>query len=299
MENIENLKAEIAALESQKTELKNVICQKEKEIKSAQSELGTCDINIRKLQKRLLEFAGKVEEDANAFKRVFTIGGVSFKLIRVGMGTFLMGSSDSDPNGDSDEKPQHQVTLGDFYIGETLVTQSLWKAVSGNFPFYFKGDDLPVDNVSWDDCQAFIKKLNIETGLTFRLPTEAEWEYAARGGRESKDCKYAGSNIIGDVAWYNDNSGEATHKVKDKKPNELGLYDMSGNVLEWCQDLYDSDYYKKSPSSNPCNTSWGADRVLRGGSWSIGEGSCRVYNRFSDRQNHRSPISGFRLVLAL
>lgn len=228
----------------------------------------------------------------------FTVHNVPFKMIYVEGGTFQMGAPDNVSDADSDERPLHPVTLNDFHIGETQVTQALWKAVMGTAPFYFKGDDLPAENVSWDDCQEFIKKLNQETGRTFRLPTEAEWEYAAYGGKKREEYKYAGSDDIDSVAWHKGNSDGMTHPVAKKQANELGLYDMSGNVLECCQDIYDSDYYKKSPDCNPCNSSSGLDRVLRGGSWDTYDNSCRFYNRFSDRPNHRSIIIGLRLVLA-
>ena len=147
-------------------------------------------------------------------------------------------TSEQGEDADSDEKPAHQVTLSDYYIGETEVTQALWKAVMGTNPSNFKGDSNPVEKVSWNDCQEFIRKLNSLTGRTFRLPTEAEWECAARGGNQSKGYKYSGSNKIKDVAWYDGNSKDKTHAVKTKPSNELGLYDMSGNVNEWCWDLY-------------------------------------------------------------
>ena len=168
----------------------------------------------------------------------FTVNGVSFKMVAVEGGTFTMGASDDDTEADNMEKPAHEVTISNYYIGETEVTQALWVAVMGKNPSYFTGDLRPVEDVSWSECKEFITMLNQMTGKNFRLPTEAEWEFAARGGNKSKGYKYAGSNIIGDVAWYKENASNQTHLVATKASNELGLYDMSGNVYEWCQDWY-------------------------------------------------------------
>ena len=229
--------------------------------------------------------------------QTITVDGVSFKMIAVEGGTFLMGSSESDTDADDDEKPQHEVTLSNYYIGETEVTQELWETVMGSNPSEFKGPKLPVENVSWSDCQTFINKLNEKTGKTFRLPTEAEWEYAARGGKKLKGYTYSGSNSIGDVAWYSDNSGETTHDVGTKQANELGIYDMSGNVWEWCQDWYGKTYYENSPSTDPLGPDSGSARVLRGGSWWTVAGGCRVANRNWDSPGYRFFNLGFRLAL--
>ena len=185
----------------------------------------------------------------------FNVGEESFDMVIVEGGSFMMGAEDDDEEKYySDEKPRHQVTLNSFAIGDTEVTQALWKAVTGNNPSYYRGDELPVERVSWDDCQVFVKKLNQLTGRTFRLPTEAEWEYAARGGKKGKGYRFAGSNNVDEIAWTYENCNNTTHTVATKAPNELGLYDMSGNVYEWCQDWYAWDYYKYSPTNNPCNT---------------------------------------------
>lgn len=206
--------------------------------------------------------------------RTYTVNGVSFTMIAVEGGTFTMGSSDSDSDAYDDEKPAHQVTLSDYAIGETEVTQALWQAVMGSNPSNFTGNlQRPVECVSWNDCQTFITKLNELTGATFRLPTEAEWEYAARGGNASEGYKYSGSNVIRDVAWYWDNSDDGTKAVKTKQPNELGIYDMSGNVWEWCADWYNSSYYSSSSTNNPEGPSSGSDRVLRGGGWTSMRGA--------------------------
>lgn len=229
--------------------------------------------------------------------QTFTVNGISFTMKFVEGGTFQMGNDNG--YADNDEKPVHRVTLGDYYMGETEVTQALWKAVMGSNPSYFKGDNLPVENVSWNDCQEFIRKLNQKTGKNFRLPTEAEWEFAARGGKKSQGYKYAGSNRIGNVARYVDNSSNKTHSVKTKKANELGLYDMSGNVFEWCQDWYGSDYYSKSSTSNPKGASSGSNHVLRGGSWGNYAKGCRVSFRNDSAPESKGGDLGVRLCLPL
>ena len=219
-------------------------------------------------------------------------------MVFVEGGTFQMGAtSEQASEADDDEKPVHSVTVSDFYMGKTEVTQRQWKAIMGSNPSGFEGDDLPVENVSWNDCQEFVQKLNQLTGKTFRLPTEAEWEYAARGGKYHSGYKYAGSNNINDVAWCSSNSGSKTHAVATKQPNALGLYDMSGNVGEWCSDWYSSDYYSVSPSSNPQGPSSGSHRVLRGGSWNNIDGNCRVSYRNNGNPDLHYYLVGFRLVM--
>jgi len=167
-------------------------------------------------------------------------------------------------------------------------------------PSHFKGDNLPVESVSWNDIQKFLKKLNQQTGKNYRLPTEAEWEYAARGGSVEThgrvSLQYAGSNNIDEVAWYGDNSGSKTHTVGQKKPNELGLYDMSGNVWEWCNDWHDEKYCKNSPQNNPQGANSGEYRVVRGGSWGLNTWHCRVANRLRRNPGYRFNYLGFRLV---
>ena len=215
------------------------------------------------------------------------------EMVWVSGGTFTMGATSEQGSYAYDsEKPAHIVTLSGYYIGKYEVTQKLWKAVMGNNPSYYKGDNLPVERVSWNDVQEFIKKLNQMTGKSYRLPTEAEWEYAARGGNNSRGYKFSGSNNIGSVAWYN---GSTTHPVGSKSPNELGIYDMSGNVWEWCQDWYGD--YSSSSQRNPKGPASGSDRVFRGGSWSNNAGDCRVSYRFSNSPDGRFISLGFRLVL--
>lgn len=226
----------------------------------------------------------------------FTVNGVSFKMIHVEGGTFQMGATPEQGSDTYDrEKPVHSVTLSSYHIGETPVTQALWKAVMGDNPSWYKGDNLPVGNVSWEDCQEFIQKMNRLTGKIFRLTTEAEWEYAARGGKHLSPYKYAGSNSIDDVAWYNHNSGYETHSVKTKKPNALGIYDMSGNVYEWCQDWYGA--YSGSAQTDPKGPASSLHRVVRGGSWGFMANACRVSSRLGFSPDHSGGDSGFRLAL--
>ena len=219
----------------------------------------------------------------------FTANGVTFKMIAVQGVTYTMGAADNDPEAYDWEKPAHKETVSDFMIGETPVTQKLWQAVMGSNPSNFKGDmQRPVEQVSWNDCQTFIRKLNQLTGQNFRLPSEAEWEYAARGGNRSNGYKYAGSNSVDAVAWYDDNSGSTTHPVKTKQPNELGIYDMSGNVWEWCQDKWCDDY------NSPHDSGY---RVLRGGSWYDYAWSVRLSFRINYTPGDSCNYYGLRLAL--
>ena len=237
------------------------------------------------------------EAEANAFSnKTFTVNGITFEMIAVKGGTFTMGgTAEQGSDAESDEKPTHSVTLSDYYIGKFEVTQELWQAVMGNNPSYFKGNSLPVEQVSWNDVQTFITKLNQKTDANFRLPTEAEWEYAARGGNKSHGYKYSGSNNIGYVVWYTDNSGSKTHQVGTCGPNELGIYDMSGNVWEWCEDWYGP--YLSYDTDNPKGASSGSDRVLRGGGWYYNAKNCRVSWRYCNTPGSRDSASGFRVVL--
>ena len=217
-------------------------------------------------------------------------------MVKVTGGTFTMGATpEQGSDAYDDENPAHKVTLSDYYIGKYEVTQEEWRSVMGNNPSNFKGANNPVETVSWNDCQEFIKKLNELTGMQFRLPTEAEWEYAARGGNKSRGYKYSGSNTIGEVAWYDGDSSKATHQVGTKQANELGLYDMSGNVWEWCSDWY--SYYSSSPSTNPIGSYTGPYRVCRGGSWFSNAQYCRVSNRFNYYPGYRYYNIGMRLAL--
>ncbi len=220
-------------------------------------------------------------------------------MIYVEGGTFTMGATSKQGNdGRWDEKPAHQVTLSSFYISKYEVTQEEWETVMGSNPSYFRGAKRPVESVSWEDCQVFIDKLNGLTGKRFRLPTEAEWEYAARGGNHSKGYKYSGSNSIDNVAWHDRNSDE-THPVGQKSPNELGLYDMSGNVDEWCQDWYDD--YSSNSQTNPTGPAIGSYRVCRGGSWNAFMCDFAEFCHSSYRNEAQPSISdkGLGLRLAL
>lgn len=226
-------------------------------------------------------FSGRSHEEGvlNVSGESFTVNGITFKMVAVEGGTFEMGSE----TGDEDEHPVHSETVGDFMIGETEVTQALWETIMENNPSKYKGEERPVHKVSWYDCQTFIKRLNKLTGKKFRLPTEAEWEYAARGGHKSKGIyKYAGSQKAMEVAWF----GIRPHEVKKKRPNELGVYDMSGNVEEWCEDSFDSRH------------SWQkGGKALRGGSYTRSEICCTVFHRDSGQPDSEHKTHGFRLLL--
>ncbi len=234
--------------------------------------------------------------NSSANSRTFTVNGVSFVMKRVEGGTFQMGATSEQGSDTYDrEKPIRRVTLSGYYIGETEVTQALWQAVMGNNPSNFKGNSLPVESVSWSDCQEFIRKLNAQTGQRFRLPSEAEWEFAARGGKNSRGYKYSGSNTVKSVAWYAGNSNSSTHPVKTKQANELGLYDMSGNVWEWCQDWYGK--YSSNAQTNPTGPTTGSNRVMRGGNWDSDAGNCRVSYRDLSTPSYRYSRLGLRLAL--
>ncbi|MDP6396118.1 MAG: formylglycine-generating enzyme family protein [Candidatus Marinimicrobia bacterium] len=208
-------------------------------------------------------------------------------MVFVEGGTFQMGSN----SGDSDEKPVHTVTVSSFYMDKTEVTQAEYRKVMGKNPSKFSGcDDCPVENVSWHDANKYAKKVGK------RLPTEAEWEYAARGGNKSKGYSYSGSNDLDAVGWYDNNSRSKTHPVAQKQPNELGLYDMSGNVWEWCSDRYGD--YSSSSQTDPQGSNSGEYRVLRGGCWCYVADYCRVAARDRYYLGSRNVNSGFRLVLS-
>ena len=237
------------------------------------------------------------EEPTGPTTETFTVNGVSFKMVYVEGGSFTMGATaEQGFDAFDEEKPAHQVTLSSYSIGETEVTQALWLAVMGSNPSYLMGDlNRPVEHISWNDCQTFIANLNQITGRQFRLPTEAEWEYAARGGNKSHGNKYAGSNTILDVAWYNVNSSLTTHPVATKIPNELGVYDMSGNVWEWVQDRYGS--YSTEAQTNPTGPSANSDPVVRGGCFADNAEYCRVSFRSQSDPDNQLGYGGLRLAL--
>jgi formylglycine-generating enzyme required for sulfatase activity len=234
--------------------------------------------------------------------------GLSMEMVPVEGGVFLMGGGEYDR-----ERPIHQVKVGSCYIGKYPVTQRLWQAVMGDNPSFFKGENRPVEMVSWNDAQNFFKVLNkigsvqdflqnmAGPGAGFRLPTEAEWEYAARGGTKSQGFQYAGSDKLAEVGWFFENSYGETKPVGLKQANELGLFDMSGNVWEWCWDWYDDQYYRKCAGEglvlDPRGPAEGSTRVLRGGSFFYYPGLCRCTDRFSDHPDYRISSIGFRLAV--
>ena len=234
----------------------------------------------------------------------FTVNGVTFTMIPVEGGTFMMGATaEQGSDGNERERPVHQVALDTYFIGQTEVTQALWVAVMGYNPSHFTGELNPVENVSWEECQQFISALNELTERDFHLPTEAEWEFAARGGNESLGYKYAGGDDINNVAWYSGNDSwqtrgtgaYGTHAVATRMPNELMLFDMSGNVHEWCQDWFGN--YSSENQTNPTGPASGTNRVYRGGSWYFDEWFCRVSFRNGVSPDYRSYGIGLRLAL--
>lgn len=235
-------------------------------------------------------------KDKHIDYKYYTVNGVEFKMIAIKGGTFSMGSVKGAFGAEDDEYPQHKVTVSDFYLAETEVTQELWTAVMGNNPSGYTDDaQLPVESVTWDDCQRFLTELNKLTDGAFRLPTEAEWEYAARGGNCSKGFLYSGSDTLANVGWYKDNANERPHKVKQLAPNELGLYDMSGNIWEWCNDW--EGQYPSEEVVNPQGPQEGRARIVRGGSWLVDAAICRPADRSSGAPRGGGCIVGLRLAL--
>jgi len=251
----------------------------------------------------------------NRIAKTYSVGNVTFDMVKVEGGKFLMGvPKELEMNNPSVgfSSPQHRVTLSSYWIGETEVTQGLWKAVMGNTPIEWKGDDYPMEGATWDECQEFLKRLNAISGNQFRMPTEAEWEFAARGGNESMGYKCSGSNDLTAVAWYSgDGNGNEVHPVKGKKPNELWLYDMNGNVAERCSDWW--GYYEAFPQTNPQEAGRAKDkkdsRVLRGGGFTYfimtDQSDCYVYSRTWVQKKHEKAKErnwltgvGMRLVLS-
>jgi formylglycine-generating enzyme required for sulfatase activity len=218
---------------------------------------------------------------------------VQLEMIFVDGGTFTMGSD----NEKKDARPAHEVKLDDFYIGKFEFTQQQWETVLGNNPSEIECAKCPVNDMSWDQIQDFISNLIDLTGKKFRLPTEAEWEYAAQGGKQTKAFLYSGSNNIEEVAWIKSNGNDQQHKVGLLKSNELGLYDMNGNVWELCEDWYDKKFYRISPAKNPVNTEKAKYRVSRGASWMSGENYCLRWYRNIDHWHHKRGNGGFRLVM--
>ena len=236
------------------------------------------------------------EADVRYSNGVLTVDGIRYEMVKVAAGTFTMGAHSEVQNPEEAETPAHKVKLTvPFYLGRTEVTQALWRAVMGTNPSWFEGTERPVEGVSWNDCQKFLARLNAATGKQFRLPTEAEWEYAARGGKKSRGYQYSGSSSPDDVAWYESNSLGTTHDVATKQANELGLYDMSGNVAEWCADWFAP--YDSNAQTNPAGPADGTNRVRRGGSYRYEETNCRSSYR-DGCPDGRYATLGFRLALS-
>ena len=239
---------------------------------------------------------GKDEKENKPKKFVaetITVKGVRFVMMPVEGFSFVMGGTSEQGNdAETNEFPIHRVELSNYYICETEVTQQLWKAVTGNNPSTFVGDSLPVENVTWSDCHEFIAQLNALTGRTFRLPTEAEWEFAARGGKKTQSFRYSGSDTVDHVSWCSGNCNDSTRMVASKAPNELGLYDMSGNVLEWCEDWYGQ--YPEEEQTSPRGPETGSVKIVRGGAWFMDP----KYSRVSFRAGY-NPKKGYGAGLRL
>ena len=247
-------------------------------------------------ERRRIEEMERLKKSTSYRDGILRVKGVEYPMVYVSGGSFDMGAtSEQGSDADSDEQTVHRVTLSSYRIGKYEVTQDLWEAVMGSNPSHFKGARRPVENVYWDECQAFINKLNELTGQNFRLPTEAEWEFAARGGNSSRGYKYSGSNNVDNVAWYSGNSVNTTHNVGTKSPNELGVYDMSGNVWEWCSDWYGE--YSSASQTNPKGPGNGSGGVNRGGGWDSNARYSRVSNRNISTPDVRGNNLGFRLCL--
>lgn len=249
-----------------------------------------------KEQITLIENKKKESETANSIS-IPVKDGINIEMIKVEAGTFMMGATKEVKGPYKIELPAHEVLLTeDYYIGKYEVTQALWNVVMDSKYSTNDGDLLPKNYVSWNDCQEFIEKLNKITGLKFRLPTEAEWEYAARGGKKSKRYLYSGSNNVLDVAWYDGNSSNKRHPVGTKQANELGIFDMGGNVSEWCQDLWGQ--YQNDSQINPLGSSAGTKHVLRGGNYFFDIRICYLSYRMFAESNYKDAFNGFRLALS-
>lgn len=245
------------------------------------------------------EPGSEIANQSYSIRESITLGNISFDMIYVNGGTFVMGATpDQGSLASFDEKPPVEVTLDDFFIADTPVTQELWLEVTGGNPSHNKGKKLPVERVSWFECQDFIQKLNALTNRQFRLPTEAEWEYSARGGINAKQTMFAGCDCVDkdQYLWHKGNSGNSSHEVAALLPNSLGLHDMSGNVSEWCNDWYFNSYSGFGISHNPNGPSVGTTKVYRGGSWYDSERFCRVSKRFSMNPSFRNKLVGMRLT---
>ncbi len=226
-------------------------------------------------------------------------GGVALEMVLLPAGEFMMGSPDSDKDAQDQEKPQHRVRITKpFYLGKYLVTQEQWQAVMDKNPSRFQGPKNPVENVSPDDCQVFLDKLNAKAGAEggkFGLPTEAQWEYACRAGSTTKFCFGDDEARLGDYAWYEENASNKTHPVGSKKPNAWGLFDMHGNVWQWCRDCYGDNYYANSPKDDPTGPETRGSHVYRGGCWRCPANTCRSAIRSLGGHLTRSDVIGLRV----
>jgi len=225
-----------------------------------------------------------------------TNANLNLEMVAVLGGTFTMGCTPEQGENCNDDETAREITLKNFFIGRYVVTQAQWQEIMGSNPSNFIGDNLPVEQVSWNTVQEFLRRLNIKTGKRYRLPTEAEWEFACKGGIYSEQYMYSGSNNLDDVAWYESNSDNKTHPVGTKLPNELGIYDMSGNVYEWCQDRYGT--YSSLQKRDPVGSPTGANRVYRGGGWGYDSGHCRTTARNGCTANYGDDIIGFRIAIS-
>ena len=264
--------------------------------KAAEEEAAKKAAEEAAAKKAAEEIAAKKAAEEEAAKKAE----LNMEMVLVKGGAFFTMGCTSEQRADcnDDERPIQNVSLNDYYISKYPVTQRLWKKVMGTNPSHFSGPELPVESVSWNEVQMFVKELNAMTGKKYRLPTEAEWEYAARGGVKSKSQKYSGSNDLGKVAWHGNNSEQRTHDVGTKQPNELGIYDMSGNVWEWVQDWKENYSSSQKLKTNPAGPNFGINRVYRGCSWQDADLFCRVSRRGGSNPDFSSSFVGFRLVLA-
>ena len=301
LEKITKLNSEIDFISRKLIAANDELIKVSKDFEKKRSEVESILAENKKLESDLTSLKEensilKLKVDS-ALKSSLTI-----EMVFVEGGTFQMGNKGGIVKvGNSlfdvvDEKPIHTVEISSFSIGKFEVTQAQWREVMGNNPSRFSGcDNCPVEIVSWNEVQQYIQKLNQQTGKNYRLPTEAEWEYAAKGGKDSMGYTYSGSNNSEKVAWYYDNSGSNTHSVGTKQANELGIYDMSGNVQEWCSDWFGN--YSSSFQTNPTGSSLGDYRILRGGAWSYDVRLCRTEIRSWSEPDYRGVFNGFRLVL--
>lgn len=303
------LRQEYAVVElpsNQRTEARdNEFAARAQREKDQQDSLALADLERRRLENLQHELKKQQELEMEKGKLVFTIGDVTFEMLYIQGGTFTMGDYE---HGERDEYPEHQVTVGDFYLAPFEVTQQLWNAVmytnierqassADAGELVGVGDKMPMYYVSYEEAQRFVKELSRQTGMSFRLPTEAEWEYAAKGGKYQSKTRFAGSDVLDFAGWNAVNSGSQVHEVGTKMPNALGLYDMSGNVAEWCRDWYFNGYYGVSSSLNPQGPAKGIERVVRGGNFNMGKTDTRITNRNHRPANAHYATIGFRIAM--